>query len=68
MSELMSDMDRAAAAYWIRVARAGGSDAGAALANAQRLVVEARAERRLPDSNQAPTLDQVEAPPIRFRP
>lgn len=68
MSELMSDMDRAAAAYWIKVARAGGSDAGAALANAHRLVVEARAERRLPDTNQAPTLDQVQAPPIRYRP
>jgi hypothetical protein len=67
MSELMSDMDRAAAAYWMKVARAGGSDAGAALANAQCLIVEARAERRLPDTNQAPTLDQIEAPPIRFR-
>lgn len=61
-------MDRAAAAYWMRVARAGGSDAGAALANAQRLIVESLAERRLPDTNQAPTLDQIEAPPIRFRP
>jgi hypothetical protein len=68
MSELMSDMDRAAAAYWMKVARAGGSNASAALANAQRLVVEARAERRLPDTNQAPTLDQIEAPPIRYRP
>lgn len=68
MSELMSDMDRAAAAYWMRVARAGGSNAGAALSTAQRLIVEARAERRLPDTNQAPTLDQLEAPPIRYRP
>jgi len=68
MSELMSDMDRAAAAYWMKVARAGGSDAGAALSNAQRLTVQARAERRLPDTNQAPTLDQLEAPPIRYRP
>lgn len=68
MSELMSDMDRAAAAYWTRVARAGGSDAGAALATAQRLVVEARAERRLPDNGQTPTLDQIEAPPIRYSP
>jgi hypothetical protein len=68
MSELMSDMDRAAAAYWLKVARTGGSDASAALSNAQRLIVEARAERRLPDTNQAPTLDQIEAPPIRFRP
>ena len=68
MSELMSDMDRAAAAYWMKVARAGGSDAGAALSDAQRLTVQARAERRLPDTNQAPTLDQLEAPPIRYRP
>ncbi|MGH7224958.1 MAG: hypothetical protein ACRELF_17175 [Gemmataceae bacterium] len=68
MSELMSDMDRAAAAYWMKVALAGGSDAAAAVSNAQRLVVEARAERRLPDTNQAPTLDQIEAPPIRHRP
>jgi hypothetical protein len=68
MSELMSDIDRAAAAYWMKVARVGGSDAGAALATAQRLVVEARAERRLPDTNQPPTLDQVQAPPIRYRP
>jgi hypothetical protein len=68
MSELMSDMDRAAAAYWMKAARAGGSDAGAALSNAQRLTVQARAERRLPDTNQAPTLDQLEAPPIRYRP
>ena len=67
MSELMSDMDRAAAAYWLKVARAGGSDAGAALSNAQRLVVEAWAERRLPNTNQAPTLDQIQAPPIRYR-
>lgn len=68
MSELMSDMDRAAAAYWMKIARAGGSNASAALSNAQRLIVEARAERRLPDTNQAPTLDQIEAPPIRYRP
>jgi len=68
MSEIVSDMDRAAAAYWMRVARAGGPDAGAALSTAQRLVVEARAERRLPDNGQAPTLDQIEAPPIRYRP
>jgi hypothetical protein len=68
MSELMSDMDRAAAAYWMKVARAGGSNASAAMPNAQRLIVEARAERRLPDTNQAPTLNQIEAPPNRVRP
>ena len=68
MSEIVSDMDRAAAAYWMRVARAGGPDAGATLSTAQRLVVEARAKRRLPDNGQAPTLDQIEAPPIRYRP
>jgi hypothetical protein len=61
-------MDRAAAAYCIKAARAGGSDAGTALANGHRLGVEARAERCLPDTNQAPTLDQVQAPPMWYRP
>ena len=64
MSELMSEMDRAAAAYWRTVARLGAGDASAALAAAQTLVVEARAERRLDENGQAPTLNQIEAPPL----
>ena len=68
MSEIMSDLDRSAAAYWMRVARTSGPDAGAALSTAQRLVVESRAERQLPDNGQTPTLDQIEAAPIRYRP
>jgi hypothetical protein len=68
VTEIMSEMDQAAAAYWFRVARAGGPEAAMALSNAQRLVVEARAEARLPGNTQAPTLNQQEAPPIRFAP
>jgi hypothetical protein len=67
MAELVSEIDRAAAAYWMRVARAGGSDAGAAISTAQRLIVEARAESRLADRAHRPTLDDIEAPPLRMR-
>ena len=67
MSELMSEMDRAAATYWRNVARLGGGDASAALATAQTLVVEARAESRLSQNSQAPTLNQIEAPPLGWR-
>lgn len=67
MAEVVSEMDRAAAAYWMRVARAGGPTAGAALSTAQRLVVEARAESRLPDRAHRPTLDEIESPPLRMR-
>ena len=67
MSELTSEMDRAAASYWRHVARQGGGDASAALATAQTLVVEARAECRLAEASQAPTLNQIEAPPLGLR-
>ena len=67
MAELVSEMDRAAAAYWMRVARAGGSNTGEALSNAQRLVVEARAESRFADRGHRPTLDDIEVPPLRLR-
>ena len=67
MSELMSEMDRAAATYWHNVARLGGGDASAALATAQTLVAEARAESRLSQNSQAPTLNQIEAPPLGWR-
>jgi hypothetical protein len=67
MAELVSEMDRAAAAYWMSVARAGGSNANAALSTAQRLIVEARAESRILDRAHRPTLDEIEAPPLRIR-
>jgi hypothetical protein len=67
MSEIVSDLDRAAAAYWQRLAQNGGANASAALSRAQQLTVEARAESRIPDRAQRPTLDQVEVPPLRLR-
>ncbi len=67
MSELMSEMDRAAAAYWRQVARQGAGDASIALATAQNLVVEAGAESRIAENSQAPTLNQIEAPPLGLR-
>ena len=67
MSEIVSELDRAAAAYWQRLAQAGGANANAALTRAQQLTVEARAESRIPDRAQRPTLDQIEAPPLRLR-
>ena len=67
MSEIVSDLDRAAAAYWRRSAQNGGANANAALSRAQQLSVEARAESRIPDSAQQPTLDQIEVPPLRLR-
>jgi hypothetical protein len=68
MSEIVSELDRAAAAYWRRLAQTGGTaKASAALSRAQQLTVEARAESRIPDRAQRPTLDQIEAPPLRLR-
>lgn len=68
MSEVVSQLDRAAAAYWRRLAQSGGAaNASAALARAQQLTVEARAESRVPDRAQRPTLDQIEVPPLRLR-
>ena len=67
MSEIVSEMDRAAAAYWRQLAQSGGVKANAARARAQQLTVEARAESRIPDRAQRPTLDQIEAPPLRLR-
>ncbi len=68
MSEVVSQLDRAAAAYWRRLAKSSGAaNASAALARAQHLTVEARAESRIPDRAQRPTLDQIEVPPLRLR-
>ena len=65
MSDVMADMDRAAA-YWLKVARQGG-DPAMAMQRAQRLLSEARAESRIPDRAHSLTLDDVEAPPLRPR-
>ena len=67
MSEIVSELDRAAANYWRRLAQTGGANASAALSRAQQLTVEARAESRITDRAQTPTLDQIEAPPLRLR-
>lgn len=67
MSEIVSELDRAAAAYWRRLAQSGAVNANAALTRAQQLAVEARAEARISDRAQRPTLDQIEAPPLRLR-
>jgi hypothetical protein len=67
MSEIFSDLDRAAAGYWRQLAQSGSVDRNTALSRAQQLTVEARAEARIPDRAQRPTLDQVEVPPLRLR-
>jgi hypothetical protein len=67
MSEIVSELDRAAAAYWRQLAQRGGTNANAALSRAQQLTVEARAESRIPDRAQRLTLDQIEVPPLRLR-
>lgn len=67
MSEIVSQLDRAAAAYWQRLAQAVGVNNNAALTRAEQFTVEARAESRIPDRAQRPTLDQIEAPPLRLR-
>ncbi len=56
-----------AATYWLKMARARNNDANAALATAQNLIIEARAESRIAESSQAPTLNQIEAPPLGLR-
>jgi len=64
MSEIESDLDRAAATYWMAVADKGGFGKSAALSQARDLLRDARAEARTPDSARQPTLDQLEAPPL----
>lgn len=64
MSEIASDLDRAAAAYWQKVASKAGPDKAAALTQASNLLRDARAEDRIPDSAKPPTLDDMEAPPL----
>jgi hypothetical protein len=67
MSEIVSELDRAAATYWRRLAQSGGANASAALSRARKFTVEARAESRIPDRAERPTLDQIEARPLRLR-
>jgi hypothetical protein len=64
MSEIDSDLDRAAAAYWLSVANRDGPDRVTALTRAANLLRDARAEARIPDSAVQPTLNQLEAPPL----
>ena len=60
MSEVMADRDRAAAAYWLAVARRS-ADPAKAIQRAQHYLAEARAEGRV--TGPIPTLDNAEAPP-----
>lgn len=64
MSEIDSDLDRAAASYWMSVANKAGTGNSAALQQAANLLRDARAEARIPDSAKQPTLDTIEAPPL----
>jgi hypothetical protein len=65
MSEIASDLDRAAASYWQGVAaKAGFEKSAAALSQASELLRQARAEARIPDGSRQPTLDTYEAPPL----
>ena len=64
MSEIESDLDRAAATYWLSVAGKGGPGKSAALQQASNLLRDARAETRIPDSARPPTLNTMEAPPL----
>jgi hypothetical protein len=64
MSEIDSDLDRAAASYWISVANKAGPGKSHALQQAAHLLRDARAEAHIPDSAKQPTLNTMEAPPL----
>lgn len=64
MSEIESDLDRAAAAYWMSVASRASPAKSAALQRAENLLRDARAEARIPNSAGQPTLNTMEAPPL----
>ena len=68
MAEIAADLDRAAANYWLSIARKGGYGAQAALTRADGLLREAWAESRIPDSARQPTLNELEAPPLDLPP
>ena len=63
MSEIDDELDRAAAAYWLSVARKSTPEKNVALARAASLLWDARAEIRMPDGGRQPTLNDLEAPP-----
>jgi hypothetical protein len=64
MSEIESNLDKAASAYWMSVAAKAGPDRAIALSNANALDRDSRAEARIPDSTRQPTLNTQEAPPL----
>lgn len=64
MSEIDADLDRAAAAYWLSVASKSTPEQNIALARAASLLRDARAEARIPDNEQQPTLNDLDAPPL----
>jgi hypothetical protein len=64
MSEIEASLEFSAAAYWRGVAEKGGPDKSAALSQASKLIRDARAEARIPDSAVQPTLNTLEAPPL----
>ncbi len=68
MAEIVADLDRAAANYWLAVARKGGYGTEAALSRAAGLLRDAWAESRIPDSARQPTLNELEAPPLDLPP
>lgn len=61
MSQTTANLDRAAAAYWRRLARTETVDASSALTRARDLTAEARIESR------EPTQDARDAPTMRLR-
>lgn len=64
MSEIESNLDKAASAYWMSVAAKAGPDYALAVSNASNLERDSRAEARIPDSPCQPTLNTMEAPPL----
>jgi hypothetical protein len=64
MSEIASDLDRAAASYWISIANKAGTGKSDALQQAANLLRDARAEAHIPDGAKQPTLNAMEAPPL----
>jgi hypothetical protein len=64
MSEIESNLDKAASAYWMSVAAKAGPDHSLIITNASNLERDSRAEARIPDSARQPTLNTMEAPPL----
>jgi hypothetical protein len=64
VSEIESNLDKAASAYWRSVVAKAGPDHAAALINASNLERDSRAEARISDSGGQPTLNTLEGPPL----